>query len=252
MSALTRLALEVLQSPSAQPGLKATSCATLLAAMEQAIEVPPESQFVVWRYLLSSDASAATMHRQQLNSREVARDALRVLSDADAGETAQELAMAVLRGDNVVEVRDEDLVSLADHILDEGRVRRVTWLVEQVHEQRGLEPAFLVMLRDRMAGSGDAAVRVGSVAVGALLPRLDEDFTRRMLVDASPIVRTAAADTLEAVGQHDREKGLALIRDQLGIETHRSALAALYFALATLVRAGGRRAREWVPSEDAH
>jgi hypothetical protein len=251
MSALTRLAFDIVQSTVSPPGLKAVACATLLAAMDQAVDVPHESHMAVWRYLLASDASAAMMHRHQLVSTEVARGALQVLGDADAGEAAQDLALAVLRGSNVAEIGEQDLVSLADRILDEGRVHRVAWLVEQVHEQRGLEPEFVVMLRDRLAGSDDAAVRAGGVTVGALLARFDEIFAARMLVDPSPQVRIAVAEMLDGATDLDRDKALRLIRDQLGIETHRSVIAALYCTLGTLVRAGGRSVRQATP-DSAH
>jgi hypothetical protein len=252
MSALTRLALEVLESASTPPGLKAAACATLLAAMDQGVEVPNESHMAVWTYLLASDASAAMMHRHELSHPGVARDALRVLADSEAGEGAQDLALAVLRGPNVAEASEEDLVSLADRILDEGRVRRVTWLVEQVHEHRGLEPEFITMLRDRLVSSEDAAVRVAAVTTGALLPRLDEHFAARTLLDSSPLVRTAMVEALEGVGQRDREKALVLIRDHLGRENHRSPLSALYCALGSLVRAGGHRWRQAAPPDGTH
>jgi hypothetical protein len=252
MSALTRLALEVLQSVSTQPGLRAVACATLLAAMDQMVDVPNETHMAVWTYLLGSDASAATMHHHLLSHPDVAREALRVLSHVDAGEGAQDLAMAVMRGPNVAEVREQDLVSLADRVLDEGRVRRVSWLLEQVHEQRGLTPAFIAMLRDRLASSTDAGVRVGGVTVGALLPRLDEHFAARMFLDSSPLVRTAVADLLDGASQLDREKALVLIRDQLRTETHRSTLSALYFALGTLVRTGARPTQHLESPDGTH
>lgn len=197
----------------------------------------------VWDYLLGSDASAGTIHRHQLTHPDVARAALRVLSDPDAGEGAQDLALSALRGANVAEVGEQDLVSLADRILDEGRAGRVSWLVEQVHEQRGLAPDFIMSLRDRLVNSEDAGVRVGGVTVGALLSRLDEQFAKRMFLDLSPVVRTAVADSLEAVSEADRSAALKLIRDQLRVEVHRSPLSALYSVLGILVRVGGRRVR---------
>lgn len=240
MSALTRLAFDVVQSPSAPPGLRAVACSTLLAAMNQSVEVPGGSHLVVWGYLLASDASAGAIHRHLLSHPDVARAAVSVLRDSDAGEGAQDLALAVLRGPNLIEVHERDLLSIADRILDDGRARRVACLVEQVHEQRGLTPEFLAMLRDRLANSEDAAVRVGAVTIGALLPRLDEHFAIRMFVDSSPLVRTAVADTLEGAERPDQERALGLIREQLRAETHRSVLAALYAALSALIRAGGR------------
>src|SRR5436189_1615589 len=189
VSTIVRLALDVLNSASSPPGLKGVACATLLAAMDLAVEVPHESHMTVWRYLLGNDAGAAAVHRHQLSHPDVARAALRTLSDGHAGEGAQDLALAVLRGPNVAEVSEEDLVSFAERSLDDGRARRVSWLVEQVHEQRGLSPQFIVMLRDRLANSGDAAVRVCGVTIGALLPRLDEHFSARAFLDPSPLVR---------------------------------------------------------------
>ena len=108
------------------------------------------------------------------------------------------------------------------------------------------------MLRDRLANSGDAAVRVCGVTIGALLPRLDEHFSARAFLDPSPLVRTAMADALEGVELPDRETALRLIRDQLQIENHRSALSALYFALGSLVRNSGRQSQLGTDRKDTH
>jgi len=241
MPPLTRLAFEVLQSDSTPSGLKAVACATLLAAISRSVDVPGDSYMTVWRYLLQSDASAELLHRHELINPEVARDAVRVLCNGDAGDIAHDLALAVLHGQNATEVGERDLMSLADRIVTETRVRRVTWLVEQVHEHRGLDPTFIVELRDRLSKSDDPAVRVCGVSVGALLPRLDETFAAHLMRDESAPVRTAVVETLEGVGKADREKALVLIRDHLAVESHRSVIAALHFALSGLIRAGGIR-----------
>ena len=236
MSALLRLALDVLQDPATPPGLRSAACATLLTALDNAVEVPPGAHMACWRYLLASDLSASAMHRHELAHPEVARDAVRVLLDVESGETAQDLAMAVLRGSNVGVVTDRDITTLADKVLTEGRSRRVSWLAEQVHEHRGLDPEFIVTLRNRLANSDDATVRAGGVDVGALLPRLDVEFAREMFSDGSAQVRAAVADQLERVEHLDRDRALRLIRDRLDQETHRSTLSACYAALATLIR----------------
>ena len=236
MSALLRLALEIVQDSATAPCLRAVACSTLLAALNNAMEVPAGSHMACWRYLLGSDQSAAALHRHELAHPEVARDAVRVLLDPEAGETAQDLAMAVLRGPNVAVVADDDIVTLADRVLTEGRSRRVTWLIEQTHEFRGLDPAFLVMLRERLAGSSDPTVRAAAVDVGAFLPRLDLVFAMRLIGDASPLVRACVADQLEKTVPLDRDQALRLIRNCLEHETHRSVLSACYGALATLIR----------------
>jgi hypothetical protein len=235
-SSLLRVALETLEAPASAPGLRAVACSTLLAALDNAVEVPAGSHMACWRYLLGSDLSASAMHRHEIPHREVARDAVRVLLDTESGEAAQDLAMAVLRGFNVSVVMDEDIASVADRVLTEGRSRRVTWMIEQVHEHRGLDPAFLVALRDRLASSDDANVRAASIDVGALLPRLDAVFAGKMLSDHSPLVRAGVAEHLESVEFLDRDQALGLIRRCLGEETHRSVLSPLYASLGTLIR----------------
>jgi len=233
---LLRVGLETLQDPATAPGLRAVACSTLLVALDNAVEVPTGSHMACWRYLLGSDGSAVSMHRHELSHPEVARDAVRVLLDPEAGETAEDLAMAVLRGPNVAVVTDDDIVTLADRILTEGRSRRVNWLIEQVHEHRGLSPEFLMTLRDQLAASDDPTVRGAAVDVGALLPRLDVEFAMKTFGDGSPMVRAVVADSLEKVEQVDRDRALRLIRDHLDHETHRSVLSACYASLSTLIR----------------
>ncbi len=236
MSPLLRIALETLQSPVTAPGLRAVACSTLLAALDNAVEVPVGSHLACWHHLLGSDGSAAAMHRHELSHPDVARDAVRVLIDPEAGETAQDLAMTTLRGSNVAGVTDDDIVTLADRTLTEGRSRRVNWLIEQVHEHRGLDPEFLTALRDRLAASDEATVRTGAIDLGALLPRLDTAFAAKMLGDGSPLVRASVADSFEKLDPRDRKSALRLIRDHLGHETHRTVLSACYFTLGNLIR----------------
>ena len=125
----------------------------------------------------------------------------------------------------------------------------MNWLIEQVHEQRGLDPKFLVTLRDRLAASEDATVRAASIDVGALLPRLDAVFAEKMLSDRSPLVRAAVAEHLERVETLDRDAALGLIRRCLGQETHRSVLSPLYVSLGALFRRSSNRSE---PPEGKH
>jgi Arc/MetJ-type ribon-helix-helix transcriptional regulator len=244
MSALLRLALDTLQDAAAAPGLRSVASSTLLAALDNAIEVPVGSHMACWRYLLGSDQSAAAMHRHELVHPEVARDAVRVLLDAEAGETAQDLAMATLRGANVSVVTDDDVVTIADRVLTEGRSRRVTWLIEQTHEYRGLDPAFLVLIRDRLAGADEPTVRSASIDIGALLPRLDVEFATKMFGDRSPLVRSAVADSLDKVEPLDRDRALRLIRNRLDHESNRIVLSACYASLSSLIRRRPRQGEE--------
>lgn len=236
MSALTRVALETLVDPAAAPGLKTVACTTLLVAFRERVGVVAGSHLAVWKYLLSLENAAVILHQFEVSHAEVAADAVRVLLDGDSGEAAKDLALAVLRGANLAAVGDQELVTLVDQVLVEERVRQISWLIERVHEERGLSPQLLVAIRDRLAGSVLSAIRVAAVEVGALLPRLDEPFALRMLSDSAPAVRTEVADQLARAGELDRAAAVTILREQLTVESHAGPLKAIHFALAALIR----------------
>jgi hypothetical protein len=174
-----------------------------------------------------------------------------VLLDPETGEGERDLALAVLRDSNLDLVTEDHLASIVDGVLSEGRARQVGFLIDRVHEQRGLSAAFLVALRDRLSASDAASVRTVAVEVSGLLAKLEEDFVSRMFRDPSPIVRSATADLLERTEAQDRAQALALIRERLAVEQHRSVISACLYALGSLVRAAGRRARQAEPPESA-
>src|SRR5438876_961179 len=87
----------------------------------------------------------------------------------------------------------------------------------------------------RGAPSDAASVRTVAVEVGGLLAKLDDDFVSRMFRDPSPIVRSATADLLERTEAQDRAQALALIRERLAVEQHRSVISACLYALGSLV-----------------
>lgn len=248
MATLLRLALDTLEDLDAPLGLRTVACSTLLHAFEGGVSVPAGSHMVVWRFLLGSDASAVVLHRHGLEHPEVARDAVRVLLDQDAGEGDRDLALAVLRNGNVEHVTAEDLVTIVDRGLDEGRARQVGYLIDRVHEQRGLATEFLVAIRDRLAGAKAAVVRAAAVEVGGLLARLDAAFVRRMFGDESPVVRASVADLLEQADVAEQVKALELVQEHLAVEQHRSVIAACHHAFASLVRST-RRVRQWQPPD---
>jgi hypothetical protein len=247
MSPLTNLALSTIEDISAAPGLRSVACSTLLHALEQAVEVPHGTHMAVWRYLLVTDGSAVALHRHPLIDADVAAGAVRILRDPDSGENAYDLAVAVLKDQNVRVVTDEDLVTIANRMTDEGHVRRLAWLIERVHEERGLTPEFLVLLRERLSGSADPSVRAAAVEIAGLAARLDEGFVTRMINDSAPLVRTAVADLLEKVEASDRPLALVIVRRQLNTELHKTVLSGLFHCMGSLVRAGGRRVRQWEP-----
>jgi hypothetical protein len=244
MSPLLRVALDTLEDHQAPAGLRSVACSTLLFAFETGVETPPGSHMAAWRFLAASDASAVVLHRHEIVHPEVAWAAIAMLLNRDSGEQERDLALAVLRGENVAEIAQDDLVTIVDRVLDEGKARQVGWLVERVHEERGLAPEFIVSIRDRLAGSLSPSVRAAAVEIGALLPRLDDQFILKVLNDPAPSVRSAVADSLEKVEQIDQDRALALAREQLSRETHRGVLSALHYCVGGLVPSH-RKAKEW-------
>lgn len=237
-SLLVTSAYDALTDPVSSPGLQVVASLTLLAAMTGGVETPDGAPMLVWRWLLYSRSPSSMIHQHRIQSTEVARDAIRVLvDDADAGDDARDLALAVLQGENLEVITEEDLLFMAETVLDEGCRQRFAHLVEGVHEQRGLSAAFLRVLRDRLALHAFPPVRATGVAVGALLSRLDLDFAARMLADTSPIVRRTVLEQLERVETPDRVRAAALVRAHLASrEEHRTVVAAALGALAQLVR----------------
>jgi len=237
MSLLVRSALETLEDESADAALRSVACTTLLAALTAGVDVPSAAPMAVWRWLLRSGSGASALHLHELPSCEVARDAVRVLTvDPEAGDDARDLALAALHGENLAVVTDADVLLLAERVMDEGRTRRFTFLVEGVHELRGFAPDFLRVLRDRLAASSSPVVRAAAIEIGGLLARIDELFTQRMLRDVSPAVRRAALEQLERVEVPDRGRASALVSQHLGGEQHRSVVGAGLSVLGALVR----------------
>lgn len=244
MSSLIRLAVEILEDREVPLGLRMVACTTLLCALETGVEAPPGAPLAVWRFLLRSDASAVLLHRHSLQHPDVARDAVRVLLDRETGEGERDLALAVLRNSNVDWVTEEHIASIIDRVLDEGRARQIGFLIERVHEQRGIATDFLLAIRNRLAASAAASVRSIAVDVAGLPAKLDQQFVARMFNDPSPAVRAATADLLERSEAPERAQALVLIREHLAVEQHRSVISACLFALGSLVRTEGQRVRQ--------
>ena len=144
--------------------------------------------------------------------------------------------MAALRGPNLSAVTDSALLILGDQLAAKNRLRQFTYIVESVHEERGLATGFIVVLRDRLAGSPFGSARAVASDVNALLSRLQEDFVQKQLGDPSPIVRSAALRSLEGVNKLDRLRAVAIVREHLASEQHRSSVAVGLEALAALIR----------------
>ena len=243
MASLTRLALETLEDPTASLGQKQVAATALLEAFTVGVETPPRAPMMVWRWLLAhGDSSIRFLRTHEIPGADVVRDALSVLKARDIGDDAFELAAAVVPGRHPEVVSEEDLAAIADRLITDQRARRFAWMVQRVHEERGLSLEFLTLLTNRLTGSENPVVREIGVEIG-FVRGFEPPFATRMLTDPSPLVRTAVADALEKTEDPNRDLAIAIIRDHFGIERHRSVISAMHHALGTLVRASGRRIR---------
>jgi hypothetical protein len=243
MPSLTSLALEVLESPTTSLGQKQVAATALLEAFDVGVETPQRAPMVVWRWLLAHGGSSIRFLRtHELPGVEVVRDAISVLKAHDVGDDGWELGAAVIPGRHADIVTEEDLAAIADRLSSDQRARRFGWMVERVHEERGLSIEFLTALTERLTGSENPVVREIGVEIG-FVRGFDQAFAIRMLKDPSPIVRTVVADQLEKTEAPNRDLAMTIIRDHFGVERHRTVTSAMHHALGSLVRRSGRRIR---------
>jgi len=243
MSRLTRLAFETLEDPASPFGLRSTACSTLMHAIDLRVQVPHGSPMACWRFLVESESSGNSLNQHQLQDPEVARDAVRILLDPEAGTDVQDLALAVLQDQNLHALTEPDLATILDRIMTADRARQVGWLVYRLHQELGLSNESLIRIRDRFASSDVAAVRAQAPGISALLPRLDQEFALRILQDPKPPVRSAGLDMLQEVESIDAPQALLLARDHLATEQHRNVISSCHFAIGSLMRAAGRAIR---------
>jgi len=237
MAPLIVAAFAALEDGTAAAAVRSIACSCILAALTSGLEVPPGAPMAAWRWLIHSESGASALHLQELPSAEVAIEAIRILKgEIDAGENARDLAMAVMRGENLAVVRDADIVLMAERAMGEGRLRRFVYVIEGVHELRGLSSDFIRLLRDRLSSSPSPAARAAGVEIGALLPRVDLPFLEHMLVDPSPVVRRCALEMLERVEMLERTVAATVVRRHLSNEQHRSVIASGLTTLGSLVR----------------
>jgi hypothetical protein len=251
MAPLLRMAFEMVGDAELPVGLRAAASAALLHAIENGIEVPPGAHMALWCFMLSSEASAATLHRQRLIHPDVAADAIRVLLDRSTSEAERDLALGALRDSNLNGITEQQVAGVVDRALDEGRARQAGHLIESVHEEVGLSAEFLQKARDRLAEAHAPAVRSTAVDVARLLPAFDGAFWASCFADRSPVVRTAVAQALELADKNDDvAQAISLIRERLKIEGHRSVIAACLSALGSLIRIGAQGTGRATPHRD--
>jgi len=244
MSQLTRLALETLQDPSSPHGLRSTACSTLMHAIDLGVLVPVKSPLACWQFLLESEASAHSLNQHRLQDPEVARDAVRLLLDQNSSTGVQDLALSVLQDQNLHAITEQDLATILERVMTESRARMVGWLIDRIHEERGLSNESLIRIRNRFASSNVAAVRAQGPAVSALLPRLDQEFAIRILQDPAPAVRSAVLEMLHTVEPLDAPQALLLVQAHLATEQHRNVISSCHLAAGHLMRAVRRAGRE--------
>jgi len=238
---LTTQSLKALQDPSSPPGTRSIACRALVHAIELGVPVPTGTAMACWQFLLQSGADSCGL-RPDLQDRQVAQDAVRILRTRECSLDQHNLAYTILQGGNVTYVTEPDLAAIVE-VLTDGRALRIGWLIGRVHEGAGLSLQFLVTLRDRLAGSTIPEVRSEAPGISSLLPRLDQEFAIRMFQDPVPRVRSALASMLEQVEDVDQETALKLVQAHTALEQHRDVLSTCHFALGSLMRSVDRGIR---------
>lgn len=226
--------------------MKAIAAEALLMAVNEGMPIPARTGRVLWAWLQSVPATRPWRTTEYLGGiidEDVRADALRILDLDDAGSDLRGVALDLLCGPtHAVHVHDDVLLRLLERLRCEEDVRQLRRLVEAVHRARGVAPALLLAIRDRLAGSSSPFVREAGVDLGVELAEPDVEFAATMINDPNADVRIAVAAQLE-VGLFAADVALGLVEGRLRAESHPQVRAALLRAQAELVesRRGLRR-----------
>jgi hypothetical protein len=237
MALLLRAALDVVRDPDAPHGLRAVAAKTLLAAFEHVVETPPGASLAVWCWLSTVGVDCVRFSQVNLPGPDVVLEAVAVLKRLDAGEDLTNLAATVIeKSKDLAVVTDEDVLAVVDGEPGPERVRRLVWVVDAIHQGRGLPNTLLQALRDRWACSARAHLRQAAIQIGRLLLGLDERFVVQMLDDTAPGVRSEAVDLLEQADGEERDRALGLLQKRLATEEHVRVRSDLHSAIGSLLR----------------
>lgn len=237
MAQLLRAALDVVRDDNAPHGLRAVAAKTLLAAFEHEVETPAGAPLAVWRWLATVGGDCVRFSQVSLPGPDVVVEALAVLKKPDAGEDLFALAATVVeKSTDLAAITDDDVLAIVDGEPGRERVRRLIWIVQAIHQDRGIPKPVLDALRDRWARSARAHLRQAAVQVAGLLPGLDDDFITRMLDDTAPGVRSEAVELLEQAEGDDRDRALVLLHSRLAAEENLRVRSDLHSAIGTLLR----------------
>jgi hypothetical protein len=237
MAVLLRAALDVVRDADAPHGLRAVAAKTLLAAFEHEVETPPGASLAVWCWLSTVGGDCVRFSQVSLPGPEVVLEAVAALKNPGVGEDLMSLAAtAIEKSKDLGAITDEDVLAIVDGEPGIERVRRLVWILQAIHEVRGLPNVMLQALRDRWARSARAHLRQAAVQVAGLLPGLDKNFAVRMLDDTAPGVRSEIVDLLEQAEGEDRDRALGLLRQRLAVEEHVRVRSDLHSAIGTLLR----------------
>jgi hypothetical protein len=234
------VALAVLLDASTSLALRAAAAEALRTAAEHGLDLPHGAPLALWRWLCSTLPTCGWQHARQLGEMPdpvVTSEAIKVLSDGDAGAELQGLAVELLSGSAHAQlVTDDVLLGYVERGHAEEAARHAARLAVEVQRVRRVGRDVLLQLRDRLAASGTAAVRATSIDVAMVMP-LDVNFIRRMLHDEAAEVRQMVAShvALDITSTPDVEK---LINERLALEQVADVRADLLRAAAALEHDG--------------
>jgi len=224
-------------------GMKSIAVQTLLAAFDSGIEAPPEAPLLVWRWLVAAGDIVRISRLGKVPGQEVMRHALAIMVDADHGDDLEELATAVLeKSDHLSTVSDREIMLLVDRDPSPERARRLQWILESVHRQRGISIQLLEELRDRWTASPQVHLRAHAPEIATLIGKFDERSLVALINDPVAKVRLAAVDCLVRLDTAEAPRALELAEQRLKIEEHQAVRSELHSAIGCLLQAVERHA----------
>lgn len=240
MSLFFRSALRTLSSRDASVAERDMAANALLAALDEGLETPQGAASAIWRHVLEAGGDSLLLHRHPLIDAKVTKDAIRVLSDPKLGEREYDVAVSMLRGENVALIDWPTTLAIIEVLVAKRKFRVLLAFLGEVHEFQGLGRQHIVDIRTKLF-RGAPRSRVAAVEVSGLLSERDDAFLAEALDDFAPLVRVEAARALGAPEEQGRDCALTILKTHLEIEQHRDVLAACFDSLAGLLRAGGRQ-----------
>jgi GNAT superfamily N-acetyltransferase len=233
-------ALDVLSDPNNPPGLREAACAALVAGLEENLAVPHGTPIAIWRWVRETTPKrwcAAQFRLGEVYDEAVFVATLEAVRDSGSGTELRQVAIDVLAGSAFAPLVTDDILQ---DVVDRPHVEpeRLTRFVEAVHKGRGIPTDLLRAVRDRWAASTVPTTREAAIAVGALVPKPEDDFWSKMIGDPHEDVRMSA---IQVVAKNARTTFASKrFQERLDHEGVADVRAELHRGMMTVLHREGR------------